>query len=382
MGYVYAPLLLPVALHLEALKRGEIKYTVKKINIRLHPSRDAEVVGELLPETKIKAGLLKDEWYAVFDLNETKLKEENAFGYVYAPFLKPIAAPFSKTREEAPLKYGDECLYDCSLTKENKNFLLGDPTVAAIGEYATGISFDLGWTFSTYDRTRSIGNTVGNLSGLSYFLSYDNWTLGLSYRKDKTKVDFVRIVNVDQNNQSISEQDVNEIDISIRYIFRNLSFEHLTPYFVGGMTFVDIKEKRFEERVIGLKPGFPYKEVKKDFMETFRSSYIITKIGAGAIFPVNNILGLRGDIRGLMLSSNEAEDDTENTMTDSALGISALISGYWKIYNGWNMEAGFYYNYIKEEDGFKDPHYKHIGSEVGCLKKTEYFIKLGYSYKF
>eukprot|EP01008_Symbiontida_sp_HLA12_P000694 NODE_169_length_1176_cov_1.346629_g166_i0.p1 GENE.NODE_169_length_1176_cov_1.346629_g166_i0~~NODE_169_length_1176_cov_1.346629_g166_i0.p1 ORF type:complete len:296 (+),score=109.01 NODE_169_length_1176_cov_1.346629_g166_i0:115-888(+) len=254
---------------------------------------------------------------------------------------------------------------DCPALPERVKgkFLMSDPTVAELKKWAAGASFDLGWLFTTYDTTKSIGDTTGNPMGLSAFLSYDNWTFGLSYHMDTTKVDFARRQN-GQNSFFDSEQDMTKIDLTARYLLRGFSYDHFTPYIIGGMTFIDLDETRQGDVVIEKDAG---------------TSYMITSVGLGAIMPVNDTLGLRGDIKGMLVSS--ADSETENTLTDSALGLSAALAGYWNIRDGWNMELGFSYSYIKEKDGFKHPHYT-TGSEVGCMKEVEYFIKLGYAYRF
>ena len=61
-----------------------------KTNIRADRSIDAKIVKKLLKGQKIKADFLKDDWYAVFNLNETLRDEKRALGYVYASLLYPL----------------------------------------------------------------------------------------------------------------------------------------------------------------------------------------------------------------------------------------------------------------------------------------------------
>jgi len=367
IGYVYSPFLTPVALPLEALKRGEIKYVAKKVNIRRLPNKESEIVGVLLPDTKVKAGLLKDDWYAIFDINEISFEPENAFGYVYATFLNPIAAPYMAAKEEPPLTFGDECiLQDCSIViDEGGKFLLSNATVADEKKWVVGATLNVGLALGTYETTKSIGDSSGIPLGISSFLSYDNWMLELSYEKKNMDIDFVRQLN-GKNTKYKSEQDSTEIAWTARYLLRPFSLVHFTPYIIGGMTLVSLDETRDGNVTIKKDP---------------KTDYVITRIGAGGIMPINEKLGLRGDITGLMLSSNNANDDAENSLIDSAFGFSALIAGYWQMCENWNVEAGLIYSYIKEKEGFQHPHYT-TGGSVGTMKELEYFLKLGYSYRF
>ena len=68
---------------------GTIMSVENKTNIRQKRSLDSHVVGSLLPGQRVKADLLRDGWYAVFEISETERSETKALGYVYAPRLFP-----------------------------------------------------------------------------------------------------------------------------------------------------------------------------------------------------------------------------------------------------------------------------------------------------
>lgn len=69
---------------------GAIMAVKDKTNIRADRSIDAKIVKKLLKGQKVKADFLKDDWYAVFNLNETLRDEKISLGYVYASLLYPL----------------------------------------------------------------------------------------------------------------------------------------------------------------------------------------------------------------------------------------------------------------------------------------------------
>lgn len=70
---------------------GLIRYAHSTVNVRNTRSSKgkSKVVAQLNRGQKIKADFLKNNWYAIFEFNETLRDESNAIGYVYAPLLKP-----------------------------------------------------------------------------------------------------------------------------------------------------------------------------------------------------------------------------------------------------------------------------------------------------
>jgi len=85
LGYVHASRLKPVEEPSEGVK---LKYAVSRANIREKPSKASKIVGKLQIGERVKAGFLKNGWYAVFDPDETEFSEDEALGYVFAPLLK------------------------------------------------------------------------------------------------------------------------------------------------------------------------------------------------------------------------------------------------------------------------------------------------------
>jgi polysaccharide biosynthesis transport protein len=68
---------------------GEILYAKDITNVRASRSINSAIKQKLQPGQKVKADFLQDEWYAVFNIAETKRDEKGALGYVHAPLLFP-----------------------------------------------------------------------------------------------------------------------------------------------------------------------------------------------------------------------------------------------------------------------------------------------------
>ena len=67
---------------------GKIKYVHSTTNIRAERSTKSRIVGQLTAGEKIKVHFLKDNWFAIFKVEETVRDEDWALGYIYAPLLK------------------------------------------------------------------------------------------------------------------------------------------------------------------------------------------------------------------------------------------------------------------------------------------------------
>lgn len=68
---------------------GVIRYVHSRTNIRAARSTKSKIVGKLEAGQKVRADFLKDNWYAIFGLDDEVRDEQQALGYVYAPLLKP-----------------------------------------------------------------------------------------------------------------------------------------------------------------------------------------------------------------------------------------------------------------------------------------------------
>jgi len=86
---------------------GEMRYVHSTTNIRADRSTKSRVVGQLEAGKKVKVDFLKDNWCAVFEIEETVRDENKALGYVYAPLLKLNPPESNEQLKKAPsiLKY-------------------------------------------------------------------------------------------------------------------------------------------------------------------------------------------------------------------------------------------------------------------------------------
>jgi capsular exopolysaccharide synthesis family protein len=69
---------------------GVILYVRDKTNVRADRSIDSRIRSQLEPGQRVKADFLENEWYAVFNVKETKRDIKKTFGYVYSARLFPI----------------------------------------------------------------------------------------------------------------------------------------------------------------------------------------------------------------------------------------------------------------------------------------------------
>ncbi len=70
---------------------GEIRYADRNLNVREARDRFSEHVRTLYEGDKVKVDFLKDEWIAVFELDEKVRDESKAIGYANAKYLKPVS---------------------------------------------------------------------------------------------------------------------------------------------------------------------------------------------------------------------------------------------------------------------------------------------------
>jgi len=76
---------------------GELRYAQTTTNIRAERNAKSKIIGKLKPGEKVKVDFLIDNWFAVFEENETLRKESKAIGYVYFSLLRRNP-PYSLTQ--------------------------------------------------------------------------------------------------------------------------------------------------------------------------------------------------------------------------------------------------------------------------------------------
>ena len=70
---------------------SKTRYVKEKVNLRGGRGTDFRIKKVLQPNDEFKTGMLKDNWYSVFDADCTNFEIENIVGYIYKPlvFAKP-----------------------------------------------------------------------------------------------------------------------------------------------------------------------------------------------------------------------------------------------------------------------------------------------------
>ena len=84
---------------------GVIRYAQTTVNIREKRSTKSSIVGQLQSGEKVKADFLKENWYAIFIVDEKNRDERKAIGFVYAPLLGPKKPVGKDTTSISHLKY-------------------------------------------------------------------------------------------------------------------------------------------------------------------------------------------------------------------------------------------------------------------------------------
>ncbi len=82
--------LLFLALPAHAIPWGTLVTPSQVVKIRSQRSTESKPVGKLYPGNRVIADFLKNDWYAVFDINETLREESRALGYAYAALFKIV----------------------------------------------------------------------------------------------------------------------------------------------------------------------------------------------------------------------------------------------------------------------------------------------------
>jgi hypothetical protein len=81
---------------------GELRVVDRKVNLRRARTPSSGHVRTLQPGDRVKVDFLKDDWYAVFDLNEPVRSEKKALGYVFRKLIDPPAQPVQAAQPARP----------------------------------------------------------------------------------------------------------------------------------------------------------------------------------------------------------------------------------------------------------------------------------------
>ncbi len=251
-----------------------------------------------------------------------------------------------------------------------ESLVLKDPTVAAEKKWLVGGSFEYWYLRGEYNQYNSNGvktkdGTIsGGMPGGNIFVGYDNFTLQYSYRKGDFDVNY-DFVNSAAN--SVLKKEQAEQEITLRYLIKPLSAKHFVPYVVAGYNYTTNKETET------LSTGWRW--TYKSATDPTRATKVIDRtyssplVGLGAIIPFNNYIGMRADLRAMYSSADWKRDDGTK-QTGSGIGGAVILTGYWNIWQGLNLQVGGKWQYLNG------------GSDVGSDSKFGVFGMLGYVYKF
>lgn len=248
-----------------------------------------------------------------------------------------------------------------------EEIVLQDPTVASGGNWTVGGSFE-GWYMNTpYELTDQNGNAAGtgyitgSVPGGNVFIGYGDWTLQGSYRSGSFnyKENFTfRTFNY--RSEGVRKQD--EVEVTLRYLWKWK--KHFNPYALVGYhrSKIGIEERlTAPPNTVWAYNGRP---VYKD-ETTFNSG----ELGVGAVIPFNKYVGMRTDMRAMLVAGRQVRDDG-HVDTGSGPGATVTGTGYLNLFRGLNLQAGLKGQYLSA--GEKVPDYGTLGL----------FISAGYSYKF
>jgi hypothetical protein len=244
-----------------------------------------------------------------------------------------------------------------------ETLVLKDPTVSSTGKWVVGGAGEWWYVrggYDTYDKNNvkvSEGDIRGGMPGGNIFFGYGDWTLNVAYRKGTFDINSHYTGGYDVRN----EQDQKELEITLRYLMRGLSSAHFTPYILAGYNQTNLDETKTLSTGTWSHNGTAVGK----WETTFRSPLV----GFGAIFPFNEYVGIRADIRGTWTSAKKTRDDGAE-WTGSGVGGGATATLYWNIYQGLNLQVGGKGQFL---NGGNDVGWKGIGGAFGML---------GYSYKF
>jgi hypothetical protein len=98
-------LLLASPVDVEGREWGKLMFVPEQTNVRVAPSLESKIKGQLKAGECVRVDFHENGWYAVFDPDETKRLKSKAKGYVYAARL--VAAPASEAAAE-PVKADKE----------------------------------------------------------------------------------------------------------------------------------------------------------------------------------------------------------------------------------------------------------------------------------
>jgi hypothetical protein len=249
----------------------------------------------------------------------------------------------------------------------NEELVLNDPTVSAPSNWAVGGSLE-GWyvagPYNSYANGNQIatGNINGGMAGGNIFAGYGPLTLEYSVRGGNFNI-----------KQSFTNQPINtdtsqtqlENEVTLRYLWQ--VSQHFNPYGIVGFNSTALHNNDIIQT-----PGWDWFGGHATQALDSKTTYSSFLIGAGAIVPFTQAVGVRGDVRILDTAAKQTQTSGaySYSTTGSGAGVQVTGTGYLNLSHGWNAQAGFKY-----EDYYGGPN-------IGNFDRFGLFASLGYTYRF
>lgn len=244
-----------------------------------------------------------------------------------------------------------------------EEIVLQDPTVASVGRWTIGGSVEGWWENIPYDVQDQNGNVVGDgnisgsLPGGNVFVGYGDWTFQASYREGRFNYSETFRQFASQGGQKHTE-----LELTLRRLWKWK--KHFNPYALVGYHRARVA---LNERLLAPAGAVWAYNGKPDYADvtTFNSG----ELGLGAVIPFNKHVGMRADVRAMMVQGRQVRDDLK---VDTGSGPGATVTGtaYLNVFQGLNLQAGLKGQYLSA--GETVPEYGTVGL----------FASVGYSYKF
>ncbi|OIR19455.1 hypothetical protein GALL_03360 [mine drainage metagenome] len=247
--------------------------------------------------------------------------------------------------------------------------VLKDPTVSASGKWVFGAALEGLYTngpakYNVGDQVES-GTISGARPGLNLFAGYGDVTVNYAYRNGNADTTglyhYATATNPFNYGQTFSSK-INENEITVRWLLRDLSTTYFTPYLYAG--YVDAK---YDNTNTITTPGLVWANNNNSPTLLSTNEWKGSMLGIGGIIPLTKDYGFRLDGA---LTSTSATYTASNGGYATGTGLGSRFTGtmYYNIAQGWNIQAGGRYQYLN-------------GGNAGSNYIAGVFAMIGYSYK-
>jgi hypothetical protein len=185
---------------------------------------------------------------------------------------------------------------------QEESLVYTDPTMAAPGHFLFGVSGEFLQTWgpeaygaSVGDLTiKKVSNVAVSLYGGDVYAGYGNWLLQFEgntggWTTHESVGDFLG-----QPVQATQSVPIEQLDGSVRYTFSSISWNHITPYVIAGVNYLELNFSETLPPSCGCgwtaTGGHPVLKHVYDYTTPY--------IGAGMLYQMNDKWGFRFDIDG------------------------------------------------------------------------------------